>query len=132
MRTSTISSPPFNKFLTAIVIIALMLVALPVMPVSAGTITVNTVTDEIVDDAACSLREAIMAANMDTSVNGCSYVGTGPDDIITLASGQTYTLSRVGATATTGDLDIDGNLTIQASGTTNAIIDANEINRVLE
>ena len=132
MRTSTITSPPFNKFLTAMVIIAMMLAGLPVQGVSAATITVNTVNDEIIDDSNCSLREAIMAANMDASVNGCVYSGAGPDDIITLVSGQTYTLTRVGATDTTGDLDVHGNLTIQASGSTDAIIDAAGINRALE
>ena len=132
MSTSTNPVSLLTRLLTTIVIMALMLVALPVTPVSAGTITVNTTADEILDNAACSLREAIMAADMDTSVNGCVYVGTGPDDIITLESGQTYTLSREGGTATTGDLDVNGNLTIQTSGSTNAIIDANEINRVFE
>ena len=132
MSTYTNPVSLLTRLLTTIVIMALMLVALPVTPVSAGTITVNTAADEVADNAACSLREAIIAADIDAPFNGCAYVGTGPDDIITLQSGQTYTLSRVGSTGTTGDLDVNGNLTIQASGSTNAVVDANEINRVFE
>ena len=138
MRTTAFSSSLFNKFLTAIAILALMLAALPVTPASAATITVNVTNDENVNNGSCSLREAIIAANNNAAYNGCNYSGTGPDDVITLTSGATYTLSLVGASATTGDLDVgnaggtSGNLIIQASGAANAIIDANDINRVFE
>jgi CSLREA domain-containing protein len=134
MRTTSFSSSILSQFLNALAILALGMVALPVMPVSAATITVN----DNANNAFCSLREAIIAANNNASYNGCTYVGTGPDDIITLTSGSTYTLSILGSGEDEGDLDIgnalgtSGNLTIQANGTTNAIIDANEINRVLE
>ena len=128
----------FYKLLTAMVIIAMALVALPASPAYAASITVNTTTDEVANNANCSLREAIVAANTNASFNGCTYTGTGPDDIITVTSGQTYTLSIVGSNEFQGDLDVGiaggtaGNLTIQASGATNAIIDANDINRVFE
>jgi CSLREA domain-containing protein len=129
-------SSSLNKIVTAMLIIAMALMSLPVSSVSAGTVTVNITTDENANNANCSLREAIIAANNNATYNGCIYSGTGPDDIITLTSGLTYTLSLVGSSSTTGDLDIgtatSGNLTIQASGLTNAIIDANDINRVIE
>jgi len=139
MRTISFSSSLFNKFLTAMAIIAMLLVVLPVAPASAaGSITVNVTNDENINNASCSLREAIIAANNNASYNGCIYTGTGPDDIITLTSGLTYTLSIIGSDQFSGDLDVgnalgtSGNLTIQASGATNAIIDANDINRVFE
>ena len=119
-------------------ILALVLVALPAMPAAAASITVNTTLDDNANNALCSLREAIIAANNNATYNGCAYVGTGPDDIITLTSGTTYTLSIVGSGQDEGDLDIgnglgtSGDLTIQASGATNAIVDANQINRVFE
>jgi len=106
---------------------------------AAGVITVTTTSDTIANEGFCSLREAIVAANTNANFNDCVYPGGGPDDVIVLQSGSTYTLSRAGSTSTTGDLDIgdpvghtSGNLTIQASGSTNAIIDANDINRVME
>jgi CSLREA domain-containing protein len=138
MRTTSFTSTVFSKFLNALAILALAMVALPVMPASAATITVNTTLDDNANNALCSLREAIIAANNNAAYNGCAYVGTGPDDIITLTSGTTYTLSIIGPDEDEGDLDVgnamgtSGNLTIQASGTTNAIIDANQINRVIE
>ena len=129
----------FNKFVTATAILAMVLAAVPALPVAAASITVNITSDEYVDNTNCSLREAIIAANTNASFFGCTYTGGGPDDIITLASGSTYTLSRVGTTTTNGDLDVGnpdgtaGNLTIQTSGATNAIIDASGIsNRVME
>jgi hypothetical protein len=48
-----------------------------------------------------------------------------------LQSGATYTLSLAGTTATTGDLDIggvdSGNLTLQSSGSGQAVIDASAL-----
>ena len=117
-----------NKFFTAFIITALVLVALPASPAFAASITVNTTIDENTNNASCSLREAIIAANNNASYNGCIYTGSGPDDVITLTSNLTYTLSIVGEDADEGDLDVgnplgsSGNLTIQASGATNAII----------
>jgi CSLREA domain-containing protein len=134
---TSLSSLP-NKFFTAILIMALMVVALPATPAFAASITVNTTVDENANNASCSLREAIIAANNNATYNGCTYTGSGQDDVITLTSGLTYTLSIVGNGAAEGDLDVgnptgsSGNLTIQASGSTNAIIDANDINRVIE
>jgi CSLREA domain-containing protein len=129
-------SSSFNKFVTAIVILALLLVARPISSAFAASITVDILTDENANNATCSLREAIIAANLNAAYFGCEYTGTGPDDVITLTSGSTYTLSIVGSNEVQGDLDIggvtSGNLTIQASGSTNATIDANDINRVME
>ncbi len=128
----------FNKFVTATAILAMVLAAMPVTSAYAASITVNITTDEHVDNTDCSLREAIIAANNNASYFGCIYSGAGVNDIITLQSGLTYTLSRIGTTSTQGDLDVgnadgtSGNLTIQASGATNAIIDADAINRVIE
>ena len=133
----SLSSLP-NKIFTAIIILTLVLVVLPASPAFAASITVNTTIDENTNNANCSLREAIIAANNNASHNGCIYTGSDPDDVITLTSGSTYILSIVGEDADEGDLDVgnalgtSGNLTIQASGATNAIIDANDINRVIE
>jgi CSLREA domain-containing protein len=96
---------------------------------AAVTLTPNTTADEFNSNpAACSLREAIEAANADTAVNsdGCP-AGSGADRI-ELQAGTTYTLSIPGAPEgfdATGDLDIrGGDLTIIAPQT-GATIDGN-------
>ena len=135
MRNTIVSSFS-QKFFSALAIIAVVLVALPAAPAyAAETITVTTTTDEFTPDnpAQCSLREAIDLANSNlASKNDCTRGNNiDADDIIVLQSGLTYTLTRTGAGGTSvGDLDIgdtsadSGNLTIQASGSTPAIIDA--------
>lgn len=50
-----------------------------------ATITVNSLGDELIDDGAVTLREAIHAANTDTSVDG-SVAGEGVDTIVFDAS----------------------------------------------
>jgi CSLREA domain-containing protein len=139
MMHKTAFSSQFSKFVSATAILALVLAGLPVMSASAASITVNITTDEYLDNTNCSLREAIIAANTNGPFFGCTNTGTGTDDIITLASGSTYTLTRIGTSSTQGDLDVGnpdgtgGNLTIQTSGPTNAIIDATAVsNRVME
>lgn len=84
-------------------------------------ITVNTASDELNNDGDCSLREAIQAANTDSVVDACP-AGSG-DDTLELPPG-TYALA-------TGSLDIKDNLTINGAGADNAIIDGNQLDRVL-
>ncbi|MDD1713598.1 MAG: Ig-like domain-containing protein [Methanoregulaceae archaeon] len=122
-------------------IVILMLVTLPVKPAyaAAWTIAVNITTDENTANTNCSLREAIITANTNADYRGCIRSGgtIGDNaDIITLVSGATYVLSIPGANenaSNTGDLDIYDSalLTINTSGTGNATIDANALDRVL-
>ncbi|MCI0553760.1 MAG: CSLREA domain-containing protein [Anaerolineae bacterium] len=138
MRTTIYSSVP-HKLLTALLIISMVLVALPVTAAYAdSTITVTTTSDEFDGSGPtpCSLREAIALANNPDpnvlSLNDCTRAfSADPNDTIVLQSGFTYTLTLPGAGGTSvGDLDIgdssglSGNLTIEASGSTPAIIDA--------
>ncbi|MGE5377080.1 MAG: choice-of-anchor Q domain-containing protein, partial [Bacteroidota bacterium] len=143
MHTRTFSSSLFQKILTVMMVTAMVMVALPVAPAhAAGEIVVNTTVDEILTNSKCSLREAILVANANNNLTypDCIYAGPGVDnsDVILLQSGTTYTISRAGANDTNGDLDVgvvagtSGSLTIQASGTTNAIIDVARINRGIE
>ena len=138
MRT-TIYSSVSHKVLTALVIAAMVLAALPVMPAFAAGISVTTTTDEFTSAGAqCSLREAIVLANNNgTTANDCTRSGIGDDDIITIKGGLTYVLSITSGT-NAGDLDIgnaagtSGSLTLQSDSSTPAIIDANDIDRVLD
>jgi len=113
-----------------------------VMPVhAAAPILVTTTDDSINDDASCSLREAIMAANTDSAVGGCTS-GSGADTIIftpTLPRPAIFVLSQSGVEeneAQTGDLDIIGMLVIRGDRVENnsptIMIDGNGTDRVFE
>jgi CSLREA domain-containing protein len=109
------------------ILLALFLAAAAIRPaLGAGAVFVVTRTDDPAPDGCavgdCSLREAIIAAN-----------ATEAADTITLPGG-TYALTRAGAAedaASTGDLDITRDLTINASGPTSPIIDAGGLDRVI-
>jgi CSLREA domain-containing protein len=96
---------------------------------ASSVISVTTTADEITANGACSLREAVLAANTDSAVDSCP-AGSGADTIVVPAG--TFTLSIAGSfedRARTGDLDLTADVTIAGSG---SIIDANGIDRVIE
>jgi CSLREA domain-containing protein len=120
-------------FLTAALLAASVGALAPPPVAHAATFTVNTTADT--DDAAkgdgicadssgnCSLRAAISEAN--------ALAGA---DTITLPAG-TYTLTRTGAgenNNATGDLDLKSAITLNGAGANNTVIDANQIDRVLQ
>lgn len=93
----------------------IVILALPAS-VHAATITVTTPEDTLANDTACSLREAITAANTDSAFNGCA-AGSG-SDLILLGANE-YRLERSGAgedANATGDYDIRSSLTIRGAG----------------
>jgi len=83
-----------------------------------AVITVNSMADDLVVDGMVTLREAIQAANTDTSVDG-SVAGSGTDTILFdgSLSGQTITLDDM-----EGELTITEALTIDASSLAAGII----------
>jgi CSLREA domain-containing protein len=94
------------------------------------SITVDTTADETLMDGHCSLRQAILAANLDTAVDACP-AGHGHDVILLPAGTYTLTISGVGENGTlTGDLDITDDLTVSGSGAANTAINANGVDRV--
>src|SRR5262245_7981133 len=101
----------------------------------AATITPNVTADQFGSDAAhCALREAVQATNVDGPFGGCA-AGTG-DDVISLPRG-TYRLTIPGddISNAAGDLDLldaGDSLTIANAGRGPAVIDANDIDRVLQ
>jgi CSLREA domain-containing protein len=104
-------------------------------PAMAATITPNTLADENGGGGACSLREAIQAANTDGGFGGCA-AGSGADTI-PLATG-TYQLAI--APDGTPDDNLDGDLditagsqvTISHAGITPTAISGGGIDRVLD
>jgi hypothetical protein len=103
--------------------LAALAVGALLLPAGAGaaTIVVPRTTDAPnggFDDEGCTLRDAVMAANTNSSHPlGCVGDNAGADTIV-LQSGQTYTLSFHGVddTNAAGDLDITGPVTIRSSG----------------
>lgn len=74
----------------------------------AGTYVVNTLADNTTDDAACTLREAVMASNGDASYNGdCGPVDSQEDRI----RFSDYAIGTIWMT-NTGDLRIQNSLWI--------------------
>ena len=87
---------PFRR-LHLFTILALVALGLGITPaiVHATTITVTTTADEYGTGNACSLREAIHAANQDTAFGGCA-AGSGTDTISVPAGTYTLTLVQPG------------------------------------
>src|SRR5262245_33257507 len=78
---------------------------------AVATIVVDTSSDADVDDAACSLREAIIAANTDASYHGCAAVDAGVNDRIVFDLGPgtpTVTIGTTRLPAITQWVTIDG------------------------
>ena len=107
------------------------LVIAPAVPAAAtaAVIPVNTTADTIAVDGACSLREAVAAANADApsgAVAGECPAGSGAD-IVKLGAG-TFVRTKVGAgddLNVTGDLDATGAMTISGAGEGVTAIDGN-------
>lgn len=89
----------------------------------AATITVNTTADEL-NNGVCSLREAVMAANTDTAVDGC-VAGSGADVIVVPAGTYDLRLSPSGSDgAASGDFNLTAPVTIEGAGAATTVIDA--------
>ncbi len=108
-------------------------------PAAAAPINPNIFTDTNVNDADCSLREAVTAANTDGEYNGCGAPAMDdPGDTISLSTAQPYTLSNGDGDESNigGDLDIANEpLIIESAGPGLATIDASPLpagNRALE
>jgi CSLREA domain-containing protein len=98
----------------------------------AAVITPSTFNDENGSGVACSLREAILAANTDAAFGGCP-AGGGPDTIPLSTGSYGLSISR-GATGDDrfdGDLYVSSPLTITHTGVTPAVIDGRGVDRVI-
>src|SRR5512133_403229 len=102
---------------------------------AASTITVSTTEDQLnADPAACSLREAIWAANHDSVAQAPGCGAGGSVDAGAVPAG-TYGLTRQGDGENadlTGDLDVTAPATIEHFGPGSTVVDANGIDRAFE
>jgi CSLREA domain-containing protein len=109
--------------------LAIALALLGALPAAAGAATINvtTTTDELNTGAGCSLREAVHAANNNTTVSGCVGDTAGADTIV-LQGGLAYDITLAFSIEdgnVWSDLDITGPTTITTSGSGLATIDGN-------
>jgi CSLREA domain-containing protein len=103
----------------------------------AADINVTTSTDESSGGNGCSLREAVIASNADSTGTGSDCIkGSGADVIHVPASATPYKLTNAGTppeeAAATGDLDITDDVTIVGPGATKATVDGNKTDRVFD
>lgn len=101
---------------------------------AAGTITVTTTADEYGAGAACSLREAVRAANTNGSFGGCTLSGTQPFTINLPAGAFDLTIAGANEDSTaTGDLDIRVSGTaIVGAGAASTTIQQTTADRVID
>ena len=104
---------PSLLFLFVLLLISLFFVDL-VQPVYAASYVVNTLTDNTTDDASCTLREAILAANNTPANNNCG-AGSANDDTIIFDPGLlngkialSSSLPNIVSVSSAGTLRIDG------------------------
>ncbi|MBM3792379.1 MAG: hypothetical protein FJW35_18805, partial [Acidobacteria bacterium] len=91
------------------------------------TIAVSATADDIVVNGNCTLREAIIAANTDSAVDGCP-AGSGADTILLPAGVYMLALAGPGEDASrSGDLDVSGDVTIRGAGATATMILAKKL-----
>ena len=109
--------PPMIRRLGALVLGLGLLSSLAVSQALAASITVNSLADVAANDGACTLREAVTAANTDTAsgaATGECAAGSGTDTISFNVAG-TITLTSALPDIST-DLSISGGGAITVSG----------------
>jgi hypothetical protein len=128
---------PLHLLFIATLIAGLALVMQPVTPAHADdTITVTSNADGTIaalnGNDTCDLREAIQAANFNTTVNECVHNGTAGTDTINFAGNYTITLTGASGedSNASGDLDIRGDLIINGTGAGLTVIQGGGIDRV--
>lgn len=96
----------------------LILLAAAPQPVQAGAqIRVTTIYDQNNTDTACSLREAVIAANENRPVSGCAAGTPGMDHIVLPGGSFVLTITGGGENAArTGDLDLTESVKISGAG----------------
>jgi CSLREA domain-containing protein len=135
---------PAARLSTSARLLVILLLAQPVLTIwsapaalAATPIVVTTTADEFGGGVGCSLREAIQSANTGSNFGGCTGANAAANTI-TLPAG-TYTLTGAADedSNASGDLDIEGTLTINGDAAKTTIIQAgtdstNGVDRVLD
>jgi CSLREA domain-containing protein len=81
-----------TPFVVGLVLAVAAMALVLASPAHAATLSVNSTADEVANDGACTLREAIIAANTDAASGGCP-AGSGAD-VIDMGVEGTVALTR--------------------------------------
>ena len=95
-----------------LVVLACAIVAASALPAHAGTLSVDTVADELNDDGDCSLREAVQAANTNARVDECERGRENERDMVKLKP-KSYALA---IPSTDEDANANGDLDVSSGG----------------
>lgn len=104
-------------------------------PTMSAEIFVDTTADDLAVNNNCTLREAVLASNLDVAVDQCAAGDPAPMfDMIHLPAGHyVLTLGSSGdAEAGSGDLDVVGFVQFFGSDARTTVIDANGLDRAFE
>ncbi len=119
--------------------LALALVLAVAAPSSSGaaTITVDATADDadLPPNGNCTLREAILAANQNSAVDGCVAGDPAPTVDLVVVPPGTYVLSigpRGDGLGEHGDLDLIDDIEVRGAGADQTLIDADGIDRVFD
>ena len=114
--------PTLRRRLGAFIIVLGLLGSLvAATPVLAASIVVNSTADSGADDGACTLREAITAANTDTASGataGECAAGSGTDTITFSVAGTVTLASALPAISSNASIDGAGAITVSGAGAT--------------
>ena len=114
---------PVSRIGVLLFLLMAMFSGIPLSYAVTFTVTKTADTNDGVCNSDCSVREAIRAANASAGA-----------DTVSIPAG-TYPITIPGRgedIGNTGDLDINDHLTIIGAGSTQTIIDANQLDRVLD
>ena len=110
--------------LGAFVVALVVLGSLGVAQVAAGSITVNSLADVAANDGACTLREAIIAANTDTASGAasgeCSAGAAGTNGITFSTSGTINLSADLPSIASNLAIDAGNNIIVNGGGANSA------------
>lgn len=136
MRTDALPPLPLRpaaRWLIAAALLMGLVWTTPPPAVRAAAITVATTADEFNLNGVCSLREAVVAANLNTAVDACPAGQLAITDTITLPAG-TFVLSISGSDddGLVGDLDLIDDVAIVGAGRAATIIEANGLDVIFQ
>ncbi|MFN3332220.1 MAG: CSLREA domain-containing protein, partial [Caldilinea sp.] len=108
------------RLLFALLLVSMLLTSQSIRPAYAASYVVNSLGDAVVNDSACTLREAILAANNAPANANCGAGSAGNDTITFSVSGTiplSLNLPDIVSAATAGALTINGggNITISSN-----------------
>ncbi|MDQ3592736.1 MAG: hypothetical protein M3386_07545 [Actinomycetota bacterium] len=129
-RSARDSAFRIGAWATIVALVATVATVAMAPPVRAASITITTTFDENGQGAACSLREAITAANTDAAFGGCASGAAGEDTIVLPAG--TYPLggSALDDVNAGGDLDVTTAIVINGVGAAATVVDGSSLDRV--